>query len=125
MSVVGPRPQLIKDLVFMSDKQRRRHTVLPGLTGWAQINGRNDITWEEKLELDLEYVDNISFVKDCEIILKTVIKVFKREGISTKGMDTAEDFGDYLLRINKIGKEEYLSAIKAAEDLTKLTTKMI
>ena len=123
MSVVGPRPQLIKDLVFMSDKQRRRHTVLPGLTGWAQINGRNDITWEEKLELDLEYVDNISFVKDCEIILKTVIKVFKREGISTKGMDTAEDFGDYLLRINKIGKEEYLSAIKAVEDLTKLTTK--
>src|SRR5690554_3176825 len=102
MSIVGPRPQLIKDMVFMTDEQRRRHTVLPGLTGWAQINGRNDITWEEKFELDLEYVDNISFSKDCKIIFKTVIKVFKREGISAKGMDTAEDYGDYLLRIKKI-----------------------
>jgi|LSQX01.2.fsa_nt_gb lipopolysaccharide/colanic/teichoic acid biosynthesis glycosyltransferase len=116
MSIVGPRPQLIKDMVFMTDEQRRRHTVLPGLTGWAQINGRNDITWEEKLELDLEYVDNISFSKDCKIIFKTVIKVFKREGISAKGMDTAEDYGDYLLRIKKIGEDEYLSAIREAKN---------
>lgn len=111
MSIVGPRPQLIKDLVFMSDEQRRRHTVLPGLTGWAQINGRNDITWEEKLELDLEYIDNISFLADGEIILKTAIKVFKREGINAKGMDTAEDFGDYLLRTNKISEREYYAII--------------
>ncbi|AGC67169.1 putative sugar transferase EpsL [Thermoclostridium stercorarium subsp. stercorarium DSM 8532] len=64
MSFVGPRPQLVKDLVFMTPQQRKRHSVLPGLTGWAQINGRNGITWEEKLELDLEYIKNISFFKD-------------------------------------------------------------
>ncbi|NLN14180.1 MAG: sugar transferase, partial [Tissierellia bacterium] len=68
MSIVGPRPQLIKDMVFMTEEQRKRHTVLPGLTGWAQVNGRNDISWEEKLSLDLEYIDNISFINDLKII---------------------------------------------------------
>lgn len=111
MSTVGPRPQLIKDLVFMSPEQRRRHEIKPGLTGWAQINGRNGITWEEKLELDLEYVDNISFMGDWKIIFKTITKVFKREGISADGMDTSEDYGDYLLREMKIDIGEYRKAM--------------
>ena len=107
MSIVGPRPQLVKDMVFMTDEQRQRHSVLPGLTGWAQVNGRNDISWEEKLLLDLEYIDNISFIEDWKIIFMTVIKVFKRDGVSTEGMDTAEDFGDYLLREKRLPKNNY------------------
>jgi len=107
MSIVGPRPQLVKDMVFMTVEQRKRHNVLPGLTGLAQVNGRNGITWEEKLALDLEYINHITFLRDMEIIIKTVAKVFKREGISAKGMDTAEDYGDYLLKIGKVDREEY------------------
>ena len=107
MSIVGPRPQLIRDMLFMSPEQRKRHSIHPGLTGWAQVNGRNNITWEEKLALDLEYIDNISFVNDFKIILKTVVNVFMKKDISTDGMDTAEDLGDCLLRVGKIDREEY------------------
>jgi lipopolysaccharide/colanic/teichoic acid biosynthesis glycosyltransferase len=102
MSIVGPRPQLIKDMVFMTNEQRQRHSVLPGLTGWAQVNGRNNIDWEEKLLLDLKYIENINFVGDWKIIFMTINKVFKRKGINTEGMETAEDLGDYLLRRGKI-----------------------
>ena len=112
MSIIGPRPQLVKDLVFMNARQRKRHSVLPGLTGWAQINGRNGITWEEKLDLDLQYLDNITFGNDCRIIIKTITKVFMRENINSKGMDTAEDFGDYLLNSGKITKIEYTDLIE-------------
>jgi len=119
MSIVGPRPQLIKDMVFMTERQRRRHSVLPGLTGWAQVNGRNDISWEEKLLLDLEYIDNINFIRDWKIIFMTATKVFKREGISTEGMDTAEDFGDYLLRENKISEFEYEIRMEKANRILK------
>ena len=107
MSIVGPRPQLVRDMVFMTEAQRKRHSVHPGLTGWAQINGRNNITWEEKLSLDLEYIDDISIFKDWKIIFMTVAKVFMKENISTEGMDTAEDFGDYLLRIGKVDRQEH------------------
>lgn len=107
MAIVGPRPQLIKDMLFMTKEQRRRHSVRQGLTGLAQINGRNNITWEEKLEYDLRYIENITFVEDTKIILKTILKVFKRDDINTNGMDTAEDLCDYLLRTNKITEEEY------------------
>ena len=108
MSVVGPRPLLVRDMVFMSDIQRQRHCVTPGLSGLAQINGRNQITWEEKLEYDLEYIQKITFIGDVKIILKTVAKAFiKKEGISQDGMDTAEDLGDYLLRIEKIDGDYY------------------
>lgn len=107
MSIVGPRPQLVRDMVFMTPGQRIRHTIHPGLTGWAQVNGRNNVTWEEKLSLDLEYFNEITFVKDIMIIFMTVAKVFKKEDISTEGMETAEDLGDYLLRIGKVDKEEY------------------
>lgn len=107
MSVVGPRPQLVRDMVFMSSKQRKRHEVLPGLTGLAQINGRNKISWEEKLSWDLKYVNHISLRTDLSIVVKTIIKVLKKENISTVGMETAEDLGDYLVRTKKINKEVY------------------
>lgn len=107
MSIVGPRPQLVRDMVFMTETQRRRHSVRQGLTGLAQINGRNNITWEEKINYDLSYVDNITFCGDIKIVFKTIIKVFKREDIETEGMQTAEDLGDYLLRTKKITEKEY------------------
>jgi len=117
MSIVGPRPQLVRDMVFMTSEQRQRHNVLPGLTGWAQVNGRNDITWEEKLALDLEYISNITFLGDLKIIFLTVIKVFKRDGITTQGMDTAEDLGDYLLRIGIINEKDYYDKQELARKL--------
>ena len=107
MSVVGPRPQLVRDMVFMTAKQRKRHEVLPVLTGLAQVNGRNKISWEEKLSWDLKYVNHISLRTDLSIVVKTIIKVLKRENISTVGMETAEDLGDYLVRTKKINKEVY------------------
>ncbi len=119
MSIVGPRPQLVRDMVFMTPEQRARHTVHPGLTGWAQVNGRNNVTWEEKLSFDLEYLYEISFVKDCQIIFMTVAKVFKKEDISTEGMDTAEDLGDYLLRVGKIDRCQYIDIQKAGRGLLK------
>jgi len=117
MSIVGPRPQLVRDMVFMNTEQRQRHSVLPGLTGWAQVNGRNGVTWEEKLALDLEYINSITFLNDWKIILITVAKVFRRDGISAEGMDTAEDFGDYLLRVNKISSNEYYTALEESKEL--------
>jgi len=107
MSIVGPRPQLVRDMVFMSEEQRQRHSVHPGLTGWAQVNGRNNVAWEEKLSLDIDYIEDISFIKDWKIIFMTVAKVFNKDDISTEGMDTAEDLGDYLLRVGKVDKFEY------------------
>lgn len=108
MSVVGPRPQLVRDMVFMTDKQRMRHTAKPGLSGLAQVNGRNAITWEDKLNWDLKYIERISFIGDIKIIIDTVKKAFiKQEGISQEDMATAEDFGDYLLRDGKINGDEY------------------
>lgn len=112
MSIVGPRPQLIKDMLFMTKEQRKRHTVRQGLTGLAQVNGRNNLTWEEKIEYDLEYIKNITFVNDVKIIFKTIGKVFKREDIETEGMETAEDLCDYLLRTGKINREEYKQKIE-------------
>lgn len=117
MSIVGPRPQLVRDMVFMSDEQRKRHTVRQGLTGLAQINGRNNMTWEQKLEYDLEYIENITFLGDVKIILKTVKKVFVRDGISAEGMDTAEDLGDYLLRKGIVDKEDYNNKQASAKEL--------
>lgn len=82
MSLVGPRPLLFKYLPLYSDEQRRRHDVKPGITGWAQVNGRNSISWEKKFKLDVWYVDHVSFKLDVKIIWLTVIKVLKREGIN-------------------------------------------
>ena len=100
MSVIGPRPQLVRDMVFMTDEQRLRHTAKPGLSGLAQVNGRNAISWEDKLKWDLKYIKNVSFGEDVKIVLKTIKKCFwKKEGITQDNMATAEDFGDYLLRL--------------------------
>lgn len=108
MSVVGPRPQLVRDMVFFTDEQMKRQSVKPGLSGLAQISGRNGITWEEKINYDLEYIKNITFIGDIKIILLTVWRAFvKQDGISQEGMDTAEDLGDYLLRTGKVTEEEY------------------
>jgi lipopolysaccharide/colanic/teichoic acid biosynthesis glycosyltransferase len=92
MSLVGPRPLLMQYLERYTPEQARRHTVLPGITGWAQINGRNAITWEDKFRLDVWYVDNWSLWFDFKILLITLWKVIKREGISQEGHATAEEF---------------------------------
>lgn len=107
MSIVGPRPQLVRDMVFMTPEQRLRHTVMPGLTGLAQVSGRNAISWEDKLATDLRYIRRITFLGDVKIVLLTVKKVFCREDISADGMDTAEDLGDYLLRTAQVSQEAY------------------
>lgn len=92
LAIVGPRPLLVRYLTRYNDEQRRRHDVRPGLTGLAQISGRNAITWEEKFRIDVEYVDNITFIGDVKIILGTVGAVLKRDGISSETSSTMEEF---------------------------------
>lgn len=92
MSIVGPRPLLVKYLPLYNERQKRRHEVRPGITGYAQVNGRNAIPWEKKFELDVEYVENIRFIEDWKIIAKTVFAVLKREGISSDTSVTMEEF---------------------------------
>ncbi len=92
MSLIGPRPLLPEYLPLYTEKQKRRHQVKPGITGWAQVNGRNTISWKHKFEYDLWYVENISFFFDCKIVFLTIKKVLKREGINMKGHATAEAF---------------------------------
>jgi len=118
MSVIGPRPQLIKDMVFFNEDQMKRQTVLPGLSGLAQVNGRNCILWEDKFKYDLKYIKNITFLGDWKIIFKTIFKVFKKSGIHSEGMATAEDFGDYLLREQRISEDEYCAAIEECRKLS-------
>lgn len=117
MSVVGPRPQLVRDMTFFTEEEMKRQSVYPGLTGLAQISGRNNITWEEKFKYDLEYVKDINFFEDMRIIFRTVFKVANEEDINTEGMETAEDLGDYLLRIGKVSKAEYDEKQKEAKKL--------
>ena len=92
MSLVGPRPLLVQYLPLYNERQARRHEVRPGLTGLAQVNGRNAITWEEKFEYDVTYVEKLSFLLDIKILLLTVVKVFKRDGISAEGQATMDYF---------------------------------
>ncbi|MCI8781542.1 MAG: sugar transferase [Lachnospiraceae bacterium] len=121
MSFVGPRPQLVKDMVFMTDRQRRRHLDSPGLSGLAQVNGRNGISWEEKLDWDLKYIEKVTFLGDLKIILATVACAFvRRDGITMDGMDTALDFGDYLLKEGKISQEEYDRKQEEAKELLRI-----
>lgn len=107
MSIVGPRPQLIRDMVFMNEHQRMRHTARPGLTGLAQVKGRNAITWEQKLDWDLKYIERVTFWEDVKILFLTVVSVFKREGITDGENATALDYGDALLRAGKVSQGEY------------------
>ena len=92
MSLVGPRPLLVEYITRYSKEQFKRHDVVPGITGWAQVNGRNSITWENKFELDVWYVDNWSTVLDFKILLRTVGKVVKRAGINQENNITMEEF---------------------------------
>ena len=108
MSVIGPRPQLVRDMTFMSDEQRKRHTAKPGLSGLAQVNGRNAISWEDKINWDLKYIENISLFVDIKIVIDTIKKaLIKQEGVTQDDMATAEDLGDYLLRKEKIDQDIY------------------
>lgn len=118
MSVIGPRPQLVKDLVFMSDRQRMRHTAKPGLSGLAQVMGRNAIKWEDKFNYDLEYISNITFINDFKLVVKTFLKVFGRNE-SEEEIDVTLDYGDELLRDNKITKEEYNNRVVEAKKLVR------
>ena len=100
MSIVGPRPLLVEYLELYNEEQKHRHDVRPGLTGLAQVNGRNSISWEDKFKEDIKYIEKISLIGDIKIILKTIIKVFKREGISQQENDTMEKFKGSEEKIN-------------------------
>ena len=95
MSLVGPRPLLSSYLHLYDDFQNRRHEIKPGITGWAQVNGRNAISWDKKFEYDVWYVDHMSFLLDCKILIKTVLKVFKRDGINAANAATTEPFNGH------------------------------
>ena len=107
MSIVGPRPQLGRDMVFMSDQQRMRHTAKPGLSGLAQVKGRNAITWEEKLDWDIKYIEKVNFLNDVKILFQTVAAVFMRNGITDGENATALDYGETLLKAGKVSKLQY------------------
>jgi lipopolysaccharide/colanic/teichoic acid biosynthesis glycosyltransferase len=92
MSLVGPRPLLVEYLPLYSPEQRRRHNVRPGITGWAQVNGRNAISWEQKFAYDVWYADHVSMQLDIKIMIKTIVKVFKSEGINSQTSVTMEKF---------------------------------
>lgn len=118
LSIVGPRPQLVRDMVFMSAEQRRRHDVRPGLTGLAQVSGRNNITWEQKFEYDLLYIDNgITFFGDLKIILMTVGRVLKRSDTVRDETSSDMDFGDWLVFEGKVEKDEYKEKQEEAKNL--------
>ena len=120
MAIIGPRPQLVRDMVFMTTEERKRHVVRPGLSGLAQCNGRNNISWEKKFEYDLQYIQKITFIGDFKIIIKTIVKVFEKEGISADGMETALDLGDYLLQQGKLTQKEYANGHMEAKELMKV-----
>lgn len=121
MSIVGPRPQLVRDMVFMTAEQRRRHDVRPGLTGYAQVNGRNNITWEQKFEYDLQYIDNgITLLNDIKIILQTVGKVVKRSDTVREGTVSDMDFGDWLMVEGKVDRDVYDTKQAEAKELLKV-----
>ena len=104
MSIVGPRPLAVIYLPYYNEREKLRHTVRPGLTGLAQINGRNTVNWEDRFNFDIKYVENITFLLDMSIILKTLLKVFKREGVAVRG--TTEIVSFHIYRQAQIDKEE-------------------
>ena len=118
LAICGPRPFLVRDCVFMTDEQRKRHDVRPGLTGLAQVNGRNNITWEQQIEYDLQYIDSgITFIGDMKIILQTVGKVLKKSDTVREGTVSDIDFGDWLLQEGKVDKAEYDEKQREAKEL--------
>ncbi len=118
LAVCGPRPFLVRDCVFMTEEQRRRHDVRPGLTGLAQVNGRNNITWEQKIEYDLQYIDGkITFFKDLKIIFQTIGKVLRKSDTVREGTVSDIDLGDWLLMNKVIDKTEYDEKMREAKEL--------
>ena len=121
MSVIGPRPQLVRDMVFMTPEQRQRHSVRPGLSGLAQTRGRNAISWDGKLATDLEYIQHVTFLGDVKIIFDTVKQVFfKQKGLEGSDVDEVEltdDFGDYLLKAGRVSENEYEEKQREARKL--------
>ena len=119
MSVIGPRPQLVRDMVFMTPDQRMRHTAKPGLSGLAQVMGRNAISWEAKFKWDLEYIKSIGFLADLKIVWLTFKKVFIRSNIaeSNEEIDVTLDYGDALLAAQKVKQAEYDSLQECAKQL--------
>lgn len=121
MSVIGPRPQLVRDMVFMTPEQRLRHTVRPGLSGLAQTRGRNALSWDGKLATDLEYIQKVTFLGDVKIIVDTVKQVFfKEKGLEDSDVDEidiTDDFGDYLLKKGRVSQEEYDQKLIEAREL--------
>ncbi len=121
MSIVGPRPQLVRDMTFMTAEQRRRHDIRPGLTGLAQVNGRNNITWIEKFELDLRYIDSgITLLGDIKIILQTVGKVIKQSDTVRDGTASDMDFGDWLIQEGMVTQEEYDEKQSEAKEILRV-----
>ena len=117
MSIIGPRPQLVRDMVFMTETQRQRHSVRPGLSGLAQVNGRNNISWEEKFEYDLKYIERITFFADAKLVIQTVFKVFKRADTEREGTVSDIDLGDWLMADGKVDKETYDRKQNEAKEL--------
>ena len=118
LSLVGPRPQLVRDMVFMTAEQRRRHDVKPGLTGLAQVNGRNNISWFKKFEYDLQYIDRgITFSEDIKIIFQTVVNVLKRSDTVREGTASDIDFGDWLMIDGKVDDKEYEEKQREAKEI--------
>ena len=118
LALCGPRPFLVRDCVFMTDEQRRRHDVRPGLTGLAQVNGRNNITWEQKIVYDLQYIDSgITFWGDMKIIFQTFRKVLAKSDTVREGTVSDVDFGDWLLQEGKVDQKEYEKKQKEAREL--------
>ena len=114
MSIIGPRPQLVRDMVFMDDKTRMRHTAKPGLSGLAQVNGRNAVTWEQKFEWDLKYIEKVSFLEDLKIVWLTVKKVFGG-GESSDELDVTLDYGDALLKDGRVSESHYIELREKAK----------
>lgn len=121
MSVIGPRPQLVRDMVFMTPEQRQRHMVRPGLSGLAQTRGRNALSWDGKLATDLEYIQHVTFWGDVKIIFDTVKQVFfHQKGLENSDVDEVDitdDFGDYLLKYGRVSREEYDEKQAEAKEL--------
>ena len=119
MSIVGPRPRMVEECVFLTEDQQDRFKVRPGITGWAQVNGRNAITLDKVVQFDKKYVENISFGFDVKILFKTVGYVFKRKDINKAGTVSNEFHGDYLLRTEQISQDYYNERIKIAKQMIK------
>lgn len=118
MSIIGPRPQLVRDMVFMTDEQRKRHAVRPGLSGLAQVKGRNAITWEDKLEWDLKYIEKINFVNDLKLVFETIkVAIINQEGITDGENVTALDYGDALLKAGMVSQSQYDALQKYAKNI--------